>query len=83
MLNFTPILRHYFTHRAKQVEATYSDVEKLQRRQLSWLLSRGAKTLYGQSHSFDTLRSYDDYAHRVPTAPCPTRLMWECHISVS
>ncbi len=72
MLNFTPILRHYFTHRAKQVEATYSDVEKLQRRQLSWLLSRGAKTLYGQSHSFDTLRSYDDYAHRVPTAPYPT-----------
>ncbi len=72
MLNFTPILRPYFTRRAKQVAATYSDVKGLQQRQLNWLLRRGADTLYGHNHSFSTLRSYTDYAHHVPVAPYPT-----------
>lgn len=71
MLNLSPILRPYFTRRARQVEATYNDIETLQRRQLAWLLARGAKTLYGERHGFQAISSYEDYAAKVPAAPYP------------
>ncbi len=71
MLNFTPFIRPYFTRRARQVERTYPNIEQIQLRQLQYLLSRGAKTLYGTRHQFHQIHTYDQYAHTVPVAPYP------------
>lgn len=42
------------------------DVEKVQRDQLMKLLKRNSDTVYGRKYGFDKLRSYEDFAERVP-----------------
>lgn len=71
MLNLTPIIRPYFTHRARQVERTYPNVETLQRATLRYLVGMGSNTLYGSEHHFNSLTTYEQFACSVPVAPYP------------
>lgn len=58
----------------RRVEASKrwsADIEATQRRVLASLVRQGADTLWGTSHGFGSIRSYDDFRSRVPVTPYP------------
>lgn len=66
MLNFTPIVRPFFSSRITAANRWLSRVADVQRNQLEYLLRHGAKTEYGQKYEFGRIRSYDDFRLKVP-----------------
>ncbi len=66
MLNFTPIVRPFFSSRVTAANRWLGRVADVQRSQLEYLLAHGAKTEYGQKYEFGIIRSYDDFRHKVP-----------------
>lgn len=65
MLDLTPLLRPYFTARARRALRLHDDVERVQRRVLAWLLERGRHTEFGRRHSMDRGLTPGEYAARV------------------
>lgn len=45
---------------------TLGDAEEAQRRILRYLVRRARHTVFGRSHSFDKIRSAEDFSHAVP-----------------
>jgi GH3 auxin-responsive promoter len=53
---------------AAAFEAALADPRRAQERVLAQLLRRNARTAYGRDHGFDSIRSPEQFARRVP--PC-------------
>lgn len=73
MLNLTNLLRPRFAREIASAGAwrTRAGQHAAQERVLGYLLREAARTEVGQDHGFATVRSYPDYARRVPLADYP------------
>lgn len=69
MLNFTPLVRPFFSARAKALEHHADDLESTQRRVLAGLLHAARSTDVGRRYSFATIGSAEHYAERVEQRP--------------
>ncbi|MDE6010524.1 MAG: GH3 auxin-responsive promoter family protein [Muribaculaceae bacterium] len=71
-MNYTPLARLIFRHRAHRTDLWGADTHRIQLNQLRRLLSRGASTEFGRTHGFeDILNSADPretFARSVPAA---------------
>lgn len=66
-MNKTKLIGKLFASRQCFLEEAYvSRPEELQRDVLLRLVSRAARTEWGTQHRYDTIRTYEDYARRVP-----------------
>ena len=66
MLNFTPILRGYLTSRLKQHARYIEHADAVQQEQFMRLKERAALTWFGRHYDFSTVRTYQEFATRVP-----------------
>ncbi|WP_414834066.1 GH3 auxin-responsive promoter family protein [Afifella sp. YEN Y35] len=64
MLDATPLLRIYARHRLSQLSRQHP--HEVQSRQLLALTRHARETRFGQAHSFDEIRSVEDFQARVP-----------------
>ena len=71
MLNFTPILRGYLTSRLKQHARYIEHADSVQQEQFMRLKERAALTWFGRKYDFSTIRTYKEFATRVPLYPLP------------
>ena len=71
MLNFTPLARPFFSHRASIVKHDAVHARQAQEKTLAWLLKKAAKTAYGQRYGFDKITSPNKYRQRVPLVTYP------------
>ena len=62
----TPLVRKFLHYRVRAVRRYDTDFEKLQRRTLKMLVSKGVHTDWGRRHGYDKIESYSDFAARVP-----------------
>lgn len=66
MLNFTPLVRPYFISRLHQ-QLRYKDyADAIQQGELVKLIERAALTTFGRKYDFSSVRTYREYAARVP-----------------
>lgn len=65
-MNFTPLVRPWFLHKASRALAWRGRVEEVQRGQLDMLLSCGRRTKWGRSHGLDRASGYDGLRRAVP-----------------
>lgn len=66
MIDFTPIARLVLNHRVKAARQWVDDLEKVQLRQLEYIINKGRKTSFGSQHSFSSVDSYEDFVNHVP-----------------
>lgn len=66
MLNITPIVREVFKRRVRIIDSFADQAERLQRGILAKLLRQSAKTEWGELHGYRNIRSYEEFAARVP-----------------
>ncbi|MCM1021651.1 MAG: GH3 auxin-responsive promoter family protein [Muribaculum sp.] len=62
----TRLLTPLFDYRCRKWRTAAADIESSQRRQLSWLLSKGATTQVGERFHFNSISNYESYRHRAP-----------------
>ena len=65
-MSLTNILSKAFTLRQKEIERYANNAEELQMNALTYLTDTAGDTEYGRQHSFNAVRSYEDFASRVP-----------------
>lgn len=65
-MNPTPLIRPFFNHRLKAIGHYANHAEDIQRGVLSSLLRKAADTEWGHLYNYDSLRSYEEFAARVP-----------------
>lgn len=65
-MSITNISRIAFKARQKELERHINEGEALQNSVLDYLLSTAQNTIYGNKHSFSSIKSYDDFAKNVP-----------------
>ena len=65
-MSITSIIRPFLVKRAGRLDRYATQTADIQQRVLQQLLSKAADTEYGQRFGFDSIRSYDDLAQRVP-----------------
>ena len=65
-MSLTNILSKAFTLRQKEIERYANNAEELQMNALTYLTDAAGDTEYGRQHSFNAVRSYEDFAARVP-----------------
>lgn len=65
-MNYTPLIRPWFIHKAGQPLTWRGRVEEVQRATLSWLISHGCHTKWGRECGLDRVQSYEDYSRAVP-----------------
>lgn len=70
MIDFTPLVRPWFLRRIREAESWRGHVEKVQRKQLTTLLSYGRRTLWGVEKGLEDAWDYDDFRKALP-APIP------------
>ncbi len=58
--------RFYFSFYMKEIEHFIGQPAKTQEQVFGYLLKNGSKTLYGQEHNFNQIKSRDDFRKRVP-----------------
>lgn len=66
MLNITPIVREVFKRRVRIIDSYAHRAECLQRAILAKLLRQSARTEWGELHGYRDIRSYEEFAERVP-----------------
>ena len=73
MINLTSIVRPWFALKVKANHGFYTPegAERVQRRVLRRLLGRAASTEIGARYDFRSIRSYADFAARVPVVDYP------------
>lgn len=67
-MNLTPIARLYFSPIDKATLRGLAEAEQSQLRIFKSLISYGRDTAWGREHSYDSIRTYNDYASRVPVS---------------
>jgi len=65
-MSITGLISKGFIPRQRALQAYDTQAESLQAHQLKKLITKAAHTEWGVKHSYDTIRSYEDYARRVP-----------------
>ena len=65
-MNYTPLVRPWFIHKAGQPLTWRGRVEEVQRATLSWLLSHGCHTKWGHERGLDRVQDYEGYSRAVP-----------------
>lgn len=65
-MSITRLISKGFIPRQRALQAYDTQAESLQAHQLKKLITKAAHTEWGVKHSYDTIRSYEDYARRVP-----------------
>ena len=65
-MSITSIIRPFLVKRAGRLDRYATQTADIQQRVLQQLFSKAADTEYGQRFGFDSIRSYDDFAQRVP-----------------
>lgn len=65
-MSLTGIIRNVFVPRQKKLLLHNSAPLQLQQKALEHLVERGRNTEYGQKHSFNSIKNYDDFAGMVP-----------------
>ncbi|MCI6725304.1 MAG: GH3 auxin-responsive promoter family protein [Bacteroidales bacterium] len=65
-MSITSIIRPFLVKRAGRLDRYATQTADIQQRVLQQLLSKATDTEYGQRFGFDSIRSYDDFAQRVP-----------------
>lgn len=65
-MNLTRLVRPYFMPRVRAARSWTGNVEAVQRGELAWLLERGRPTLWGRSHGYGRVRTYEEYRDAVP-----------------
>lgn len=65
-MNLTPLVRTFFSRRVAAIDSYADRAEQLQRTVLARLVRSAARTAWGERHGYDGLRSYEDFAARVP-----------------
>lgn len=68
MLNLTPLIKYYFLPRVRAAASWHGRVRDVQDKQLRTLVAMARNTEFGIRHGFDSIRSYDDFAARVPVS---------------
>lgn len=68
-MNFTPLVRPYFARRVNAANRWIKDGAATQREQLAWMINSARNTVWGQKYNFNSISSYEQYAHRVPITP--------------
>lgn len=66
MMDFTPLVRPWFSHLSATASGWRGNTGAVQRRVLASLVSRGRKTLWGETHGFEKVDSYEDFIRAVP-----------------
>lgn len=72
MINATPLVRPLFMRYIRRMQQWRDESEPIQRRQLMWLLKHAAATQWGEKHGFGKIKSYEEFAERVPITDYPT-----------
>lgn len=65
-MNYTPLIRPWFIHKAVQPLTWRGRVEEVQRATLSWLISHGCHTKWGRECRLDRVQDYEGYSRAVP-----------------
>ncbi len=65
-MNFTPIVRPWFVHKAERPLAWRGRVREVQLDVLTWLLAHGARTKWGCACGLDRVKDYDGFRRAVP-----------------
>lgn len=68
-MNLTKIIRPYFLKRVRQFSQASTCVEATQRRVLQQLIASARGTLWGQTHSYDSINSYETFIRNVAVTP--------------
>lgn len=76
MINLTPLARAIFSHRVKKSLRWVGDGEQAQRDQLAWLIAKARRTHWGESHHYEAIRSYEDFAQKVPVSTYEDLAPW-------
>lgn len=76
MINLTPLARAIFSHRVKKSLRWVGDGEQAQRDQLAWLIAKARRTHWGESHYYEAIRSYEDFAQKVPVSTYEDLAPW-------
>ena len=63
-MSITGLISKGFIPRQRALQAYDTQAESLQAHQLKKLITKAAHTEWGVKHSYDTIRSYEDYARR-------------------
>ncbi len=72
MLNPTPLLKYYFNRRVKAARSWTGHVKAVQTAQMLRLAAMARDTAYGRLHRFDGIKSYADFAGRLPVTDYET-----------
>ncbi|MBQ7690155.1 MAG: GH3 auxin-responsive promoter family protein [Muribaculaceae bacterium] len=65
-MDFTPFARHHFLSRLPQQVRYIDHADAVQQGELVWLVEKAALTKVGRRHDFSTVRTYREFAARVP-----------------
>lgn len=76
MINLTPLARAIFSHRVKKSLRWVGDGEQAQREQLAWLIAKSRRTHWGESHHYEEIRSYEEFAQKVPVSTYEDLAPW-------
>ena len=76
MINLTPLARAIFSHRVKKSLRWVNDGEQAQREQLAWLIAKSRRTHWGESHHYEAIRSYEEFAQKVPVSTYEDLAPW-------
>lgn len=76
MINLTPLARAIFSHRVKKSLRWVGDGEQAQRDQLAWLIAKARRTHWSESHHYEAIRSYEDFAQKVPVSTYEDLAPW-------
>ncbi len=66
MIDFTPLVRRYFVARLHEQLRYKSHADAIQQGQLVKLVEKAALTEIGRKYDFSTMRTYEQFASRVP-----------------
>ena len=64
-MNFTPIVKPVFGHRAKHISGYAANAEQIQRGVLKSLLDNASATEWGIKHSYSSITSYEQFVKSV------------------
>lgn len=67
-MNFTPIVRPYFTRRVKASLRYAAESEAIQRGELAAMVAKSKSTLWGERFGYGAMATYEDFADKVPVS---------------
>ncbi len=66
IMNLTNLIAPFFRNRVQEIENFFTQAESVQRQVLDNLVRRASDTQWGRKHHYAEIRTYEDFAERVP-----------------